>query len=558
MSSGSITELSHHLTMTRAERLAQLAQSEQEWDLIIVGGGVLGAGMLKRASQAKLKVLLVEQRDFAWGSSSRSSKMVHGGLRYIAEGQVKLTKESVLEREKLLRDAPLLVTKQSFAMSHYQKQFPWPWLFNALLNVYDSIADLGKGDRRHKQYQQNDYLMLVPGAKGEGLKAGTQFYDAMTDDSRLVLRLIQESLQLNGQAVNYCPATALIETDGRVSGIKVHPVDGGEELTLTAKVVVNATGAWTNSLLQSKAQQAQQKQSKLTLTPFNMRPLRGSHLIIPNWRLPVASCISVLHPDDKRPVQIYPWLNTTMVGTTDVQHEGELNTEAKISQSEFDYLMKAVTTQFPAANISTADIVSTFAGIRPVVSRGGAIAPSKEKREHSISHVPGLITVAGGKLTTFDVIAKEVLTLVHSATNTQSGDYNQAIFAPSSKLENSAKLPLTKAASEQAIACFGELAAEFIQQSPNQQLTNIAYTRHLWAELVWAAKYEQVQHLDDLLLRRTRIGNLLFHGAEALLDEIKGLCQQELKWTDQQWQAEVSRYLSIWQQYYSLPEAKQA
>jgi glycerol-3-phosphate dehydrogenase len=244
-----------------------------------------------------------------------------------------------------------------------------------------------------------------------------------------------------------------------------------------------------------------------------------------------------------------------MVGTTDVQHEGELNTEAKISRSEFDYLMKAVTTQFPAANISAADIVSTFAGIRPVVSRGGAIAPSKEKREHSISQVPGFITVAGGKLTTFDVIAKEVLGLVHDATNTVAGDYNQAIFAPSPKLQVNNNQGLTKAANEQAIACFGELASAFIQQSASEQLTNIAYTRHLWAELVWAVKYEQVQHLDDLLLRRTRLGNLLFNGAQELLDEVKNLCQQELKWTDQQWQTEVSRYQSIWQQYYSLPEA---
>ena len=193
--------------MGRDQRLEQLKQAEQTWDLVIVGGGIVGAGLLKRASQAKLNVLLIEQRDFAWGSSSRSSKMVHGGLRYIAEGQVKLTKESVLEREKLLRDAPLLVTKQSFAMSHYKKQFPWPWLFSSLLKVYDSIANLADGNRRHKQYQQQDYLMLVPGAKQKELVAGTQFYDAMTDDTRLVRRLIQESLQLGGQAVNYCAAT---------------------------------------------------------------------------------------------------------------------------------------------------------------------------------------------------------------------------------------------------------------------------------------------------------------------------------------------------------------
>lgn len=552
MSNDSAKGLSNNLTMGRDQRLEQLKQAEQTWDLVIVGGGIVGAGLLKRASQTKLKVLLIEQRDFAWGSSSRSSKMVHGGLRYIAEGQVKLTKESVLEREKLLRDAPLLVTKQSFAMSHYKKQFPWPWLFGSLLKVYDSIANLADGDRRHKQYQQQDYLMLVPGAKQQELVAGTQFYDAMTDDTRLVQRLIQESLQLGGQAVNYCAATNLIEQDGKVVGVNVKTEELEQTLAIKAKMVVNATGAWTNTLLQSSTTKtSEQNANHVELTPLNMRPLRGSHIILPNWRLPVATCVSVRHPVDKRPVQIYPWLNTTMVGTTDVEHTESLSKEAKISQEEFDYLMETVDNQFPAAKITADDVISTFAGIRPVVSQGGAIDPSKEKREHSVSHVPGLITVAGGKLTTFDVIAEDVLSLLQQETGLTKPDFSKPVFAPVS-VGNSSRLP--KHINDQAIACFGELQEQFISQSESEQLTPISYTRHLWAELTWAAKYEQVIHLDDLLLRRTRIGNLLTQGGQDYLGKIKDLCQQALSWSDEKWQQETTRYQNIWQQHYSLPE----
>ena len=533
--------------MSRAQKLEQMTQGEQVWDLIVIGGGIVGAGILKRACQANLKVLLVEQKDFAWGSSSRSSKMVHGGLRYIAEGQIKLTKESVLEREKLLQDAPLLVTKQSFAMTHYEKQFPWPWIFNALLSVYDSIANLNNTDKQHKFFSQSDYLFLAPGVKNTHLLGGTQFYDALTDDARMVQRLIQESLQLGGLAINYCSATRLIESQGKVSGVIVKPEDTDSEISLQARMVVNATGAWTNSILEASIAQAAQN---LELPTLKMRPLRGSHLVFTNWRLPVASVISVPHPKDKRPVQIYPWHNVTIVGTTDVEHHEGLSKEARISEEEFDYLMQTIESQFPDAQITSEDVVSTFAGVRPVVSSGGAIAPSKEKREHSLKQVPGLITVAGGKLTTFDVIAKEVLSLIKPTSNDTELEPNLPVFTPTPE-RNEQGAPLH--VQEQALACYGELGYEFIRQADAESLSNISYSKHLWAELKWAAKYEQVQHLDDLLLRRTRLGNVLNQGGTEYLDKIKACCQQALNWSEDKWQQEVTRYQEIWQQYYGLP-----
>jgi len=283
-----------------------------------------------------------------------------------------------------------------------------------------------------------------------------------------------------------------------------------------------------------------------------MRPLRGSHLILPSWRLPVASAVSILHPVDKRPVQIYPWQNVTLVGTTDVEHQESLAKEAKISTEEVSYLLQAVDSQFPQSSIEYKDILSTFSGVRPVVADGGYVAPSKEKREHSIAQQAGLITVAGGKLTTFDIIAKQVLTKASDALGLAKPNFNRSVFEPCS---NTSPNVLPKLIQEQIIACYGNLSEEFSQRMKASLLNKISYSKHLWAELVWAAKYEQIQHLDDLLLRRTRLGNVLPNGAAAYLIKIKALCGEELNWSEKKWQSEVCRYQTLWLQNYSLPKA---
>jgi len=545
--------LSDNLSMSRQQRLEQI-KTCQSWDIIIIGGGIVGAGILKRASQLGLKVLLVEQKDFAWGSSSRSSKMVHGGLRYIAEGKIALTRESVQEREKLLKDAPLLVTKQSFAMSHYKKQFPWPWLFNTLLSIYDAIADFSFTFKQHSFFSKNNYLLLVPGANEKTLVGGTQFFDALTDDARLVQRLIQEALQLGAQAINYCQVEKLTEQDKTITGVEVKTEEHDDTFLLTAKVVINATGAWSNKLLEKLVLDKNNSKalSPTTAPTFKMRPLRGSHLILPSWRLPVASAISILHPVDNRPVQIYPWQNVTIVGTTDVEHLEPLMNEAKISTQEMNYLLNAVNCQFSQTNITEKDILSTFSGVRPVIDSGGYVAPSKEKREHSIYQQAGLITVAGGKLTTFDLIAKQVLTKVCDALNATKPNFPHFVFEPSSITDLDS---LPKLVQQQIFACYGGLSREFYQQMKKSLLHNISYTKHLWAELVWAVKYEQIQHLDDLLLRRTRLGNVLPFGAADYLSKIKAICYQELGWSEEKWQQETCRYKKLWLQHYSLPAA---
>ena len=578
--------LAKNVLMTREQRIAELSNTAC-WDMVIIGGGITGAGILKLASQMGLKVLLLEQKDFAWGSSSRSSKMVHGGLRYMAQGQLALTRESVTERQRLLNEGQPLVSKQSFVMSHYRKSFPGPWLFNQLLSCYDFIA----GEKQHKFWSKSSYLALAPNVSEHNLLGGTQFFDALTEDARLVQRLIQESLQLGGQALNYAKVSSLyverdanadistdISADVQNKKISVLLEEQTQPIAINAKLVINACGAWSN-LLNTKA---------IEKSSVHMRPLRGSHLVLANWRLPVASVISVRHAQDKRPVQIYPWQNVTIVGTTDVEHHDDMAQEAKISQAEFDYLLATIAQQFPHANITKDDIISTFAGVRPVTTTDGSLAPSKEKREHHIEVNQGVITVTGGKLTTFRLIAEQVLTLVSqhlSALNTQqekaltealnlacqqpvlsqcplqqssnsaskSAPTSASISRLSVQSRQAAKPSFSDDIQQQIFACYGEFSNVFVDSSDLEHCAPIRYSRHLWAELLWSVKFEQVQHLDDLLLRRTRLGNVLPAGGRELLPKIKALCSSYLQWNEHKWQAEITRYLSLWQVSYSLP-----
>jgi glycerol-3-phosphate dehydrogenase len=541
--------------LTRAQRIEQII-AQPQWDLIVVGGGITGAGIFKLASQLGLKVLLVEQNDFAWGSSSRSSKMVHGGLRYMAQGQIKLTRESVKERQHLLTKAPHLVSKQSFAMSHFQRQFPWPWIFNCLLSVYDFFADDKTTKKQHQYHNKQNYSYLVPNAKDENSLGGTQFSDAMTDDARLVLRLIQEAQQLGGQAINYCKVEDFLfndkENKQRITGVNVSLAENNQSLLLNAKVVVNATGAWATDLLATNDHNHKNQQ------PITLRPLRGSHIIVASWRLPVASAIAILHPQDKRPVQVFPWQNVTVIGTTDVEHSEALSQEPQISQAEFDYLLAAVDFQFPTINLVADDVISTFAGVRPVVASGGLISASKEKRDHSIWQQPGLVTIAGGKLTTFRVISQQVLHIIADDLALSLPIFNYPAFdfsAFDDKLSKRAakKVNLDEHHYQHLSGCYGALTTQFIEQFAQYQLMQISYSRHLWAELVWAVHYEQVLHLDDLLLRRTRLGNVLPDGAKALLEPIKTLCFVALQWSESKWQFEVQRYKKLWKSNYSLP-----
>lgn len=512
------------------------SRESRELDMLVIGGGITGAGILREAARRNLAVALIEQRDFAWGTSSRSSKMVHGGLRYLLSGQVKLTWESVRERERLLREAPGLVDPMGFLHVFYKGHWPGRWSFTALLNAYDILA------RRfnHRYLSAQDCLWLTPHITRKGLTGGLRYGDAVTDDARLVFRTIREAQQDHALALNYVAADRLIIEGGRVRGVGVRDVLSGETADVRATVVVNATGAWADRV---RAQVGGGR---------DIRPLRGSHLVFPFWRFPVAQAVTLIHPADRRPVFVLPWEGATVVGNTDLDHKEDLDVEATITPQELDYLLEAVHYQFPALRIDRGDVLSTYSGVRPVIG-AGVLNPSKEKRDHSIWVERGLISVSGGKLTTFRLIARDVLERVaRLIPSLPLEKRNKPLFyrrpGPTPHLQH-----LDQALQRRLIGRYGTEAEAVAGCAKEGELLRVPGTDVIWAELRWATRTEAVVHLEDLLLRRTQLGILLTEGGMGFLDRTQSICQEELGWHDERWRQELDSYRSLWQKCHGVP-----
>jgi glycerol-3-phosphate dehydrogenase len=419
-------------------------------------------------------------------------------------------------------------------MAHYQGSFPGPKVFGGLLSLYDALA----GKRNHLYYPLQQLRYLAPGLKEDGLQGGTRFFDAVTDDARLVQRVLGEARAEGAEALNGMRVIELLREDGRVTGLLAEDSESGLRYGFKTRAVAQATGAWADQLRRKTGLE-------------HIRPLRGSHLLLPAWRLPVAHAFSFMHAADKRPVFVFPWEGATVIGTTDLDHPAPLAEEARISPEEVEYLLAACAQQFPAAEIKSADVLSTWAGVRPVVSDGSeGRKPSDEKREHALWVEPGCVTLAGGKLTTFRLLALEVLRVCATMLGRTVDDHGAATFAA----VISPPMPtLSPAQQKRLIGRYGRALPQLLALVDELGVEQVAGTDTLWAELAWAAEQELVLHLDDLLLRRTRLGLLLARGAAAELPRIRVLCQARLGWGNARWQQEEEHYLALWQRCYSLP-----
>jgi glycerol-3-phosphate dehydrogenase len=505
---------------------------DQPWDLLIIGGGITGAGILREASRAGLKALLVEGHDFASGASSRSSKMVHGGLRYLRNGQIKLTIDSVRERERLLREGRGLIEPLGFLIAGYRGDRPPPWLLGFGLMIYDLLGCKWA----HQHYTAGQMKELCPQISDTHLIGGFHYYDAQTDDARLVLRVIREAVRAGGRAINYARVEGLMrDRSGQARGVHLRDHVTGRTKEVAVPVVISAAGAWADGL-----------RAHIGASP-KLRPLRGSHLIFPWHKLPLTQAVSFLHPVDHRPVFAYPWQGIALVGTTDVDHGSRVQTDPRISGQEADYLLSAVQHAFKAANLSASDVQVTFSGIRPVVDTGRA-DPSMESRESALWDEHGLITITGGKLTTFRLMALGALRAGRRRLpHHPHFDAKQRMLDP---IETSVLAHLDP---DEALRLFGRYGAdtpELLKAAQPGELEAIDGSMALWAELRWAARDEGVVHLDDLLLRRVRLGLLLPQGGLALMDRIRAIAQPELGWNDEKWLKEVDDYTHLWNQCY--------
>lgn len=519
-------ELKNGMNAEAARARVTARLEEHPWDVVVIGGGITGAGVAQQAAHQDWKVLLVEQRDFAWGASSHSSKLVHGGMRYLMEGDIKATLHSVRERQRLLREAPELIEPQSFLFANYTGIRSEHWLFQAGLKIHDLMA----GERSHFYANQADTQALAPGLNPPGLRGSLVYQDAKTDDARLVWRVLQQAHDDGATTLNYVAAQKLAFNAGRVVGVELQDVTNGKTYNVQARTVVNATGAWGDRL-----------RAGMGAKPM-LRPLRGSHLIVPFWRLPVAQGVSLIHPQDGQPVFLYPWEACVLIGTTYFNHRDNLDLEASITPAEVDYLLCAVNHQFPTAKLMASDISACYAGVRAVLNddKGEALVVRNES---------GLITLVAGKLTTFRLMAQDALALAAKYLGKPFKRDDARVFSPSSTLP----LHWSTAVRSRLRARYGHRAQELSAHATEADLQTVLGTNTLWLELIIAAQHEAIVHLDDLLLRRTRLGLLLPQGALEHLEHIRTLCQPHLAWNAKKWDNEIARYRSIIAAHYQLP-----
>ncbi len=523
--------------LDRKWRESTWSSLDQLWDIIVIGGGITGAGIFNMAAQKGLKVVLLEGRDFAFGTSSRSSKLIHGGIRYLKNRQFDVVRESVTERERLIHESDSLVDPLPFIFPDYKENTHETRLMRLGVIAYDLMAPKWQ----HAYLSEDAVEGFLPALNKHDLIGGIQYYDSRLDDSQLVLRVISDGIRFGGLAVNYAKVIQLCKSKyGHVEGVLVQDETGTQsptQMELRGNVVINATGPWSDELRREVDGQPK------------LRRLRGSHIIFSHEKLPINAAVTMLHPRDNRALFAIPWEGRTMIGTTDLD-DHSTEDETRIDQLEFEYLMEAARYAFPDFPVTDSDLISSFSGIRPVINTN-APTPSKESRAHQIWEEDGLVTVAGGKLTIFRIMAADVLNFCRERLpDIPKFEHDAPCFIhpepPSSKaLENPDWMMMA--------GRLGRDVSDFYVSADPKDLKNIDPIPQLWAELAWAAENEAVVHLDDLLLRRVRLGLLMPNGGLDEEDRIRALTQQRLGWTNGTWQNEVTRYRNLLKEYYHLP-----
>jgi glycerol-3-phosphate dehydrogenase len=451
----------------RAEARARLAQGP--FDLLVIGGGINGAGIARDAALRGLRVALVERDDFASGTSSRSSRLVHGGVRYLEHGYLHLVFESSRERRILLDIAPHLVRPLQFTWPVYRGARIPRWKLAAGLWLYDLLAQF-RTVRRHRTLSAMGVLALEPRLLHEGLTGGASYHDAATDDARLTLANVVDSTQAGAIALNHAEVTSLVFDGQRAAGLTLRDRFTGSTLQIRAGALVNATGPWTDAI--SRIESPSSRPAVLGT--------KGVHLAVPAARVGNRSAVTLLSPIDGRVMFVLPSGTHTIIGTTDTPTT-ENPSEVRATRSDVRYLLDSVNAFFPRAMLTAEDVVCAWAGIRPLIASGNAGDPAAASREHEITVGPrGVIAVTGGKLTTYRAMAAETVDVV------------QRRLAMRATPSVTATRPLPGA--EPRSAPEGELRARLVEGLP-----------YSFADVAHAAEHEFACTIADVLVRRTHL-----------------------------------------------------
>ncbi len=501
--------------MNRELMLQALAQPAV-WDLIIIGGGATGLGTAVDAAARGYKTLLLEQHDFAKGTSSRSTKLIHGGVRYLAQGNISLVLEALRERGLLLRNAPHLVHNQSFIVPSYDW---WEGPFYGIgMKVYDVLAGkLGLGPSR--MLSREETLAHIPTLEPEGLRGGVIYHDGQFDDARLAINLAQTVVDHGGLALNYVQVVALLKAHDLSNGVVARDIETDKEYELRGRCVVNATGVYTDAIRRLDEPES---------API-IAPSQGVHLVLDKSFLPGASAIMVPHTDDGRVLFVVPWHERALVGTTDTPIN-DLPLEPLPLPEEIDFLLRHAR-RYLTKDPLTRDIKSVFAGIRPLVKAEDDKATATLSRDHTILiSKSGLLTITGGKWTTYRKMAED--TVNHAAM--LAGLEERPCTTENLQLHGSQQ----NVEATQPFAMYGADAAS-LQRLVLTDAT-LAQPLHvdlpyLAGEVVWAVRQEMARTVEDVLARRTRALLLDARASIAIAPRVAALMAKELG-HDENWQ----------------------
>jgi glycerol-3-phosphate dehydrogenase len=531
----------------RADALAALGRDS--FDLAVVGGGITGAGVALDAASRGYSVALVERADFAAGTSSRSSKLIHGGLRYLQNFDLGLVREALLERSLLVELAPHLVTPLPLLVPSFEGKRP-ARLTGVGLNMYDVMSwRRGRDDEewspaRHRTIAGAEAVEMAPALAHRDPTAAYLFYDCQTDDARLVLTVLGEAERFGAVCANGCEVTGLVERRGRAAGLLVRDTVEGGEFELTAANVVNATGVWADRLRPDEIYGEEE-------VP-RIRPSRGTHVTLARASLDVRAGV-IAPAGSGRTAFVLPWLGRTLVGTTDNDYEGPLE-HVPPGEEDIAYLLEAVNAYF-GTELSASDLTGAYAGVRPLISTGD---PKKSvdisRRAELYETSSGLVTITGGKLTTWRRMAKMAVDRIVEREGREAPCRTHEI--PLGQPEEPEALPRVEGVDDESrahlAARYGH-AAQFVlrmaEAEPGLVRRITPALPDLLAEAAFAAAYEQALTVGDVLLRRTRLGlldapTLAAPGAEGPAAVARAMAEQ-LGWDEARIRGEVEDWRRI-------------
>jgi glycerol-3-phosphate dehydrogenase len=529
---------------TRKQNLDELRY--RKFDLAVVGGGITGAAVARDATVRGLKVALLEKGDFASGTSSRSSKMVHGGLRYLRHAKFGLVFGALRERWTLRRNVPRLVKPSTFLIPVYEGLKTGKLQLSLGLWLYDILA-LFRTEKKHKWIRPEQIQSREPALRRDGLVGGALYCDFLTDDARLVLAIVKDAWTRGAIVANYTEVVGFEKDRGRIAGITAVDSISGEQFRVYAKVVVNATGPWSDKVRRLDDPSSDAK----------LRPAKGTHLILPRQRIGNGEAVILDSRRDGRNLFVVPWDDLCLVGTTDTDFEGDLD-RVTASGEDAEYLLESLNEYFPGRNITRADIISSYASVRPLAAELGVSEDDVSRDQLIFESSSGLVSIIGGKLTTHrsmaealvdyvtGKLAREFATLTADACETQRLplDYDgpEVERAVNDLVRESGVEPDVATHLVEAYGPDATKVLDIAREDPRLLSKIAAEAPYLMAEVRHAAKHEMTMKLVDFMFRRTRLSNRLKDHGRSVARNIANIMAEELGWSTEILEQELTDF----------------